>query len=86
MGYFKRILNNCSETSLLALKSKEEQLSFRQKFEVRFHIYFCKCCKNFEKQSSLIDESLKTYFKDLENKGDIKAPEHFKNKLKELIK
>jgi hypothetical protein len=85
MSYFNRILNNCSEASLLALKSKEEQLSFKQKFETRFHIYFCKCCKNFEKQSNKIDESLKAFFKDIENK-DVKASESFKNKMKELIK
>ncbi|HMG83537.1 MAG TPA: hypothetical protein VK559_10925 [Ferruginibacter sp.] len=85
MSYLNRILNNCSEASLLALKSKEETLSFKQKFETRFHIYFCKCCKNFEKQSGKIDTSLKAFFKDIENK-DVKASESFKNKMKELIK
>jgi len=85
MSYFNRILNNCSETSLLALKSKEEQLSFKQQFEIRFHIYFCKCCKNFEKQSGKIDESLKAFFTNVENK-EVKASESFKNKMKELIK
>ena len=84
MSYFNRILNNCSEASLLALKSKEEKLPLGQKLEMRFHIYFCKCCKNFEKQSNLIDKSLKAYFK--ENKEQPKASEDFKNKLKDMMK
>jgi hypothetical protein len=86
MSYFKRILNNCNEASLLALKSKEEELTLKQKFETRFHIVFCKCCKNFERQSTIIDYSLKAYFKSPEAQEQTKASESFKNKLKEKLK
>lgn len=86
MSYLKRILNNCSETSLLALRSKEEKLPFSEKFVTRFHIVFCKCCRNFEKQSNIIDHSLKEYFKQLDGDNKIKASEDFKAKLKEKLK
>ena len=86
MSYFKRILNNCNEASMLALKSKEEKLSPRQKFGMKFHLTFCKCCQNFEKQSELIDKSLKAYFKETHGKEQPKASEDFKNKLKDMIK
>jgi hypothetical protein len=83
MAYFNRILNNCAEASLLALKNEEEKITLKQKFEMKFHIFFCKCCKNFAKQSPMIDESLKKYFgsdQPLE-----KASEDFKSKLKEQL-
>lgn len=86
MGYFKRILNNCNEASLLALKSKEERLSLQQKLEMRFHIYFCRCCENFEKQSQQIDKSLKVFFSETQSKPGLKVSDEFKTKLKEKLK
>lgn len=84
MGYLNKILNNCKEASLLALKNKEEKLSLQQQFEMRFHIYFCKCCKNFEKQSLQIDKSMRAFFET--NNPPIKASDEFKSKMKEKLK
>jgi hypothetical protein len=86
MGYFKRILNNCVEASLLSLKDKEEKITFKEKFEMKFHIFFCKCCKNFIKQSPMIDESMKAYLKDIYIKPPVKASEEFKARLKQQFK
>ena len=86
MSYLKKILNNCSETSLLALRAKEEKLSLKDKLVTRFHIYFCKCCQNFEKQSDVIDHSLKAFFKQMDSDNKVKASEEFKNRLKEKLK
>ncbi len=84
MAYLNRILNNCVEASLLALKNEDEKITPRQKFEMKFHIFFCKCCKNFIKQSPMIDKSLKKYFDS--NKPLEKATEDFKAKMKEQLK
>ncbi len=86
MGYFKRILHNCVEASTLALKNEEEKLTFRQKFEMKFHILFCKCCKNFAKQSPMIDESMRAYFKDISNNPPVKVSDDFKIRMKEQLK
>ncbi len=86
MGYLKRILNNCVEASLLSLKNKEEKITLKQKFEMEFHILFCKCCKNFVKQSPMIDKSLKAYFKDIDNNPPLKASDSFKEKIREKLK
>ena len=86
MGYFKRILNNCVEASLLSLKNEEEKITLKQKFEMKFHIFFCKCCQNFTKQSPIIDESLKAYFKDIDTKPPLKASDDFKVRMKDLLK
>ncbi|HET9056761.1 MAG TPA: hypothetical protein VFN30_07935 [Chitinophagaceae bacterium] len=85
MGYLKKILNNCNETSLLILKNKEEKLSFRQKLEMKFHIYFCKCCENFEKQSNQIDKSLKAYFESINDRPAVKVSDDFKQRVKEKL-
>jgi hypothetical protein len=85
MGYFKKILNNCNEVSLLSLKGKEEALTLQQQFETKFHILFCKCCKNFNIQSDKIDQSLKVMFKDVDKHPPIKADDDFKSKLKDIL-
>lgn len=86
MAYFKRILNNCVEASLLALKDKEEKITLKQKFEMKFHIFFCKCCSNFTKQSSQIDESMKAYFQDMDSNPPVQASADFKARMKEQFK
>jgi hypothetical protein len=85
MGYFNRILNNCNDTSLLLLKSKEGKVTPRQRLEMRFHTYFCKCCQNFEKQSGLIDKSLRAYFRDIAISPPVKPSEEFKKKIREEL-
>ncbi len=82
MGYLKKILNNCDETCILSLRSKEEKISFKHKVEMKIHLYFCKCCQNFEKQSGQIDESMKAYFEDIDNKPPVKASDNFKARMK----
>ena len=86
MGYFKRILNNCVEASLLSLKSKEEKITLKQKFEMKFHVFFCRCCKNFTKQSVQIDESMKAYIEEMDSKPPVKASDVFKARMKEQFK
>ncbi len=86
MGYFKKILNNCVEASLLSLKNEEEKITLKQKFEMKFHVFFCKCCRNFIKQSPMIDESMKAFFEDIDNNLPVKASEDFKARMKEQFK
>jgi hypothetical protein len=86
MGYLSRILNNCNETCILSLRSKEEKLSLRQKIEMKIHLRFCKCCQNFDKQSDKIDESMKAYFEDIADKPPVKASDDFRARMKEQFK
>lgn len=86
MKYFKKILNNCDEVSLLILKNKEIPTSIKSKVEVLFHLAFCKCCKNFEKQSIKIDNALLSFQKNIDKKPPYLASQSFKDNLKTLIK
>lgn len=86
MGYLDRIFNNCNETCILSLRSKEEKISFKQKLEMKIHLRFCKCCQNFTKQSDLIDETMKDYFEGLNAQPPLKASDDFKAKIKQQLK
>lgn len=85
MNYFHKILNNCNEVVSLSLKKEEHRLENIKDCELFIHILFCKCCKNFVKQSKKIDSALAAYFKNLEKTPPHKASEEFKNKLKTLL-
>jgi hypothetical protein len=86
MGYFSRILNNCNETCIMALRSKEEKLSFRKRLEMKIHLSICKCCQNFTKQSDMMDDSLKTFFDDMKKQPTVKASDDLKARIKEQLK
>jgi hypothetical protein len=85
MGYLNKILNNCNQVSMLSLQAKETKLTTKQKFEIKFHIMFCKCCKNFNIQSNKIDASLHSLFKNFEKNPPTKASDELKNKLKNML-
>jgi hypothetical protein len=86
MGYFSRILNNCNETCILSLRNKEEQLSLKQKIEMKIHLRFCKCCQNFTQQSDIIDKTMNQFFEQMDNQPPLKASADFKAKMKEQLK
>lgn len=86
MKYFNKLLHDCEEASILSLKNKEEGITLKQQFEVKFHMLFCKCCKNFTKQSVIIDESIKAFFKGMESNPPMKASDSFKARIEKLLK
>lgn len=86
INYIRKILNNCQEVSAKSLMQEEVAFSLKQRFEIWFHILFCKCCKNFVHQSRIIDQSLKL----LKRKADATNPEYkassqLKEKLERII-
>ena len=87
MSYFKRIFNNCSEVSKLSLQDKEQPVSLGTRVEMYLHVAFCKCCKNFIKQSHKIDTAMEKMSSSLTEAPPMqKASEEFKSKLKERLK
>lgn len=86
MGYLSRILNNCNETCINSLRGKEEKLTLRQRLEMRIHLHFCKCCQNFTRQSDMIDETMKGFFKEMESQPPVKASDEFKARMREQFK
>lgn len=86
MKYLHKILNNCAEVTLLALQAKEQDLPWRKRVEMRIHLFYCRCCSNFVKQSDLMDKSLERFADDLENNPPFTAEADFKQRLKDQLK
>jgi len=87
MGYLKRIFNNCNEVSERSLKGQEESIGLKVRIEMFIHISFCKCCKNFVKQSHKMDTALEEWATQFNEKGpESQTSEDFKSKLKDKIK
>ena len=86
VNYFKRILQNCEEASMLALKQRDVSLPLKQKLEMKVHLFFCSCCANFVKQSEKIDLSLGGFFQHIDEEPPFTANGDFKAMLKEKLK
>ena len=53
--YLSKILNNCDEVTQHVLQKKEVEFSLRKQIEIKIHVMMCRCCKNFEKQSEVME-------------------------------
>ena len=84
MGYFKRILNNCSTASKVLVT--DEPVSFRVRMEAKIHVKFCKCCKNFEIQNQKLEKALKRFSAYMEEGAYYKSSEEFKDRIKKNLK
>lgn len=61
-------MKRCEDITRLHEQSKEEKLSFMDRVTVKIHMFICKLCKNFSKDSECIDGLLKNSLKDREYK------------------
>ncbi len=85
MKFFNELLHNCEETSLNIVKHEEISLSPSAWLKLKFHITFCKCCRNFRKQTKIIDKVLYSHFRDNMEVSQ-KAPQDLKDKIKLNLK
>lgn len=78
----KNIIHNCKEATQLVLKKEEQSLRFRERMQLRIHLLFCDACKQFVKQSSLINKAFQNLRRDM-----LEAPEQeLSSSAKERIK
>lgn len=85
MEFINNLLHNCEETSLNIVKSKETSLSVSAWLKMKFHIAFCKCCRNFGKQTKAMDKALQHYFHEDASMPETKAPRELKDRIKENL-
>ena len=83
--YLSKILNNCDEVTQHVLQKKEVEFSLRKQIEIKIHVMMCRCCKNFEKQSEVIDDKLKLYKNKIQQFPMYKAPQQLKDNLEKII-
>ena len=82
----KNIIHNCKQATLLSLKKEEQQLSFKEHFQLGIHLLFCDACKQFIKQSQLINKAVRGLFQQGPVKPQLTAAskEEMNRKLNEL--
>ncbi|SMP30020.1 hypothetical protein [Chryseobacterium profundimaris] len=85
MEFINNLLHNCEETSLNIVKSKETSLSVPAWLKMKFHIAFCKCCRNFGKQNKAMDKALQNQFHGNISMKETKASDELKNRIKENL-
>lgn len=86
MKLLNNLLHNCEETSLSIIKSEESSLAFSEWLKMRIHIAFCKCCRNFGKQTKVIDRALQHHFHSPISDQSTKASQELKDRIKENLK
>jgi hypothetical protein len=81
MSEKKGLMISCKHATELIEKNQEEQLSVREKIQLRFHNFLCKVCAIYEKQSIMLSKLLSQTT--MKNINDVKEND-LKN-LKEKI-
>jgi hypothetical protein len=84
--FFGKILHGCEDVSMLAVRASDVPLSLSENALVQSHLLFCKCCKNFMKESAAIDKSLSAYFENMRVAPQEKLSENKKRALEEMLK
>lgn len=54
---FKKNVFNCKQATLLSIKKEEGKLSFTGKVKLQYHLFYCKYCRRFIKQSAVINKA-----------------------------
>ena len=73
------IMYTCKET--VRMLSTDEKLTFKQKIELRAHLFMCKHCSSFSKQLNAIKNKFKSNFGELTKV----EPEQVKNLEEKVI-
>lgn len=76
---------DCRQASQLISKSLDRPLSWRERLEVRFHLFICKYCKRFSQQLTTMCTAINRMSKSIESNQDIQMPSEAKNRIANAI-
>lgn len=77
---------NCIEATALSVRKEEAAISLIERLKLALHIRICSSCKNFAKQSLLIDQALRNLMNNRDKNPDFLASQDLKNKLKSTFR
>lgn len=78
---FKKTVLNCKQATILALKKEEGKISISERIKLSYHLLYCRFCRRFVKQSSVINH----IGKGVVNSIFTHPPHSLSNKIKENI-
>lgn len=79
------IIRNCKKATLLSLKKEEQPLSFREQARLSIHLLFCNACKQFVRQSALINKAMKGFVKQQDSDPSYQLSAASREKLQQQI-
>jgi len=80
----EKIAYNCRKATFLIEKKQGEQLTARERLELKIHLAGCYICRVYEQQSLLINDMVHHLFNNTKPNG-IKLDEDYKKQLQEKI-
>ena len=84
MSYFKKVIYNCKQATLLIEKKQIKPLSFRETIELRIHLAGCSMCQLYKKQSHVINIMVQQLFHD-SMQTTVTLDDDFKKELQDRI-
>ena len=82
---FRKIVFNCKQATFLITKKSERRLSIPENLKLFYHLLFCEPCKDFSKQSHIIDDAMHHCQEELSQHPPHILPEDSKKKIQEMI-
>ena len=55
----KNIIRNCKEATLISLKKEQGKITIKERIKLSIHLLYCDACKQFIKQSAIINKAMK---------------------------
>lgn len=77
---------SCKQTSQLLSQSLDRQLSARERFALRLHLWICKYCRRFGQQIQLLRVAMKQLGERVEGDSGIQLPAEAKVRIADLIR
>jgi hypothetical protein len=80
----EKIAYNCRQATFLIEKKQGEELTAREKMELKIHLAGCYICRVYEQQSLMISTMARHIFQEGAS-AEIKLDDNYKNRLKKTI-
>ena len=76
---------NCVQASKVISQSLERKLTLRERLALKFHLFICNACKQFNQQLIALRLTFKKLTATIENDTNIQMPSETKNRLLKSI-
>jgi Putative zinc-finger len=76
---------SCKQASQLISQSLDRQLSRRERFALRMHLWICKYCRRFSQQIKIIRVAITQHVNDIEHDSQIRLSDVAKRNITNLI-
>ena len=86
MEGMSKMMLNCDESTHLVSKSQHTKLSFKERMHLKFHLFTCRLCQQYNKQINNITNFIKKLSSNGQSKPEtITLSTEKKNKMKEVL-